>query len=533
MTAFDDLGSAARWVSWRNERRGKSGKPTKVPYGAGGLPAKADDPTTWICRREAEIRAKKIINGAGGGVGIQLGDLGADMHLGGVDLDACLLDGKLAPWAAAILAALDTYAEVSPSGTGMKAFFYIASEDVCALLDSVGVPSGQWGCRRDAPGGDARDHGPAVELYIARRYFAVTDQRWPAAPARIRCLDNAGFKKLAELIPPAKTASTKSARGDNSRSAKALAKGAALRREGKTFEEMIAALLADPETAEWCREKGQANNQRELRRIWNKAEIRLVDGAPSYSDEALALQFAALQDDALRYTPAWSRWFIWTGTHWRADDMLTAFDRTRDLCREASRSITDPRNVKLARMIAAAKTVAAVVNLARSDRRLATDYRDWDADPWRLATGSTLDLRTGASRDPLPSDLCTKITAVVPDNRNCPLWRRFLDRVTAGNAELQSYLQRVAGYCLTGSTREHVLFFLYGTGANGKSVFINSLRAIWGDYATIAPMETFIETQGERHPTELAHLRGARLVIAQETERGRRWAESKINTKSR
>jgi P4 family phage/plasmid primase-like protien len=72
------------------------------------------------------------------------------------------------------------------------------------------------------------------------------------------------------------------------------------------------------------------------------------------------------------------------------------------------------------------------------------------------------------------------------------------------------------------------MFFLYGTGANGKSVFINTLRAIWGDYAVVAPMEMFIETKYDRHPTELAHLRGARLVVAYETERGRRWAESKI-----
>jgi putative DNA primase/helicase len=110
----------------------------------------------------------------------------------------------------------------------------------------------------------------------------------------------------------------------------------------------------------------------------------------------------------------------------------------------------------------------------------------------------------------------------------CPLWHAFLQRVTDEDLELQHYLQRVAGYCLTGSTREHVLFFLYGTGANGKGVFLNTLRGIWHDYAAVAPMETFIKTYNDRHPTELAYLRGVRLVIAQETERGRRWDESKI-----
>ena len=72
------------------------------------------------------------------------------------------------------------------------------------------------------------------------------------------------------------------------------------------------------------------------------------------------------------------------------------------------------------------------------------------------------------------------------------------------------------------------MFFGYGTGGNGKGVFVNTVSGVMGDYATTAPMETFIASQSDRHPTELAGLRGARLVTAQETEEGRRWAESKI-----
>jgi putative DNA primase/helicase len=111
-----------------------------------------------------------------------------------------------------------------------------------------------------------------------------------------------------------------------------------------------------------------------------------------------------------------------------------------------------------------------------------------------------------------------------------PLWTKFLDTVTAHDQELQIYLQRVAGYCMTGVTTEHVLFFLYGTGANGKSVFLNTLRGIWGDYAVVASMDTFIESRFPQHPTDLAMLVGARLVIAQEVEKNRAWAEAKINS---
>ena len=140
----------------------------------------------------------------------------------------------------------------------------------------------------------------------------------------------------------------------------------------------------------------------------------------------------------------------------------------------------------------------------------------------------TIDLRTGQEYAPRREDYCTKIAAVAPADVATPLWRDFLDRITAGDADLQCYLRRMAGYCMTGDTSEHVLFFQYGSGANGESVFINTLRAIWGDYACAAPMTIFMASQTDQHPTDLAMLRGVRLVVAQETEVGREWAEAKI-----
>ena len=139
----------------------------------------------------------------------------------------------------------------------------------------------------------------------------------------------------------------------------------------------------------------------------------------------------------------------------------------------------------------------------------------------------TVDLRTGQTYAPQREDYCTKAAPCEPGGE-CPQWWEFLERVTDGNCELESYLQRVVGYCLTGLTSEHVLFFLYGTGANGKTVFINTVAGMMGDYAITAPMQMFLASPVERHPTELAMLRGARLVVASETEDGRRWSEAKI-----
>jgi hypothetical protein len=86
VTALDALAGEPRWVAWRNELRGS--KPTKVPYAPDGKKARAGDPSTWGTRKAAGARAAKIVNGQGGGIGIQLGDLGADTHLCGIDLDS-------------------------------------------------------------------------------------------------------------------------------------------------------------------------------------------------------------------------------------------------------------------------------------------------------------------------------------------------------------------------------------------------------------------------------------------------------------
>jgi putative DNA primase/helicase len=205
---------------------------------------------------------------------------------------------------------------------------------------------------------------------------------------------------------------------------------------------------------------------------------------------------------------------------------MKSFDLARAVCREASAELDGKPG--LARAIASNKTVAAVVNLARSDRQHAAVTCQWDADPHALGAGTvTVDLTTGATRSPQRSDYITKSTAIAPGG-NCPRWLNFLMEVTDGNTDLQEYLQRIAGYCLTGITSAHALFFLYGTGRNGKGVFLNTLHGVYGDYATTAAMETFVATDSDHHPTDLADLRGARLVIAQETEQGRRWAEAKI-----
>jgi putative DNA primase/helicase len=251
-----------------------------------------------------------------------------------------------------------------------------------------------------------------------------------------------------------------------------------------------------------------------------------TDGIPLFSDEALALRFAERHCDHLRYTAQWGKWMKWTGDHWQEDTTLRAFDLAREICRETASQCKS----KEAKGLAGAATVAAVERLARSDRKLAAIIDQWDAHPSLLNTpGGTVDLHIGECHDHRSSDYLTQLTAVAPDHEQpTPLWTSFLSRIQNEDSDVIAYLQRMAGYALTGSTREHAMFFCYGTGRNGKSVFLNTLSGIMGSYHRTAPIETFTASNSDRHPTELAGLRGARLVTSIETEEGRRWAEAKI-----
>jgi putative DNA primase/helicase len=144
---------------------------------------------------------------------------------------------------------------------------------------------------------------------------------------------------------------------------------------------------------------------------------------------------------------------------------------------------------------------------------------------------AVIDTRTGQSRKTVAEDYFTKIMGApycAEPRTPHPLWDKFLQRVTADDADLVEFLQRFLGYCLTGNVHEQVLVFLFGTGANGKSVFVNTVSKIFGTYACVAPMEMFLASHVDRHPAEIAKLRGIRLVIAQEIQKGRRWDEAKI-----
>jgi putative DNA primase/helicase len=257
-----------------------------------------------------------------------------------------------------------------------------------------------------------------------------------------------------------------------------------------------------------------------LRPVWERSDFEATAGA-------LAGCFAELHKEGLRYVAPFGKWLMWRKGVWETDEEQVTMRRAI----EFAEMVHGARRAKKER--AKLGTAAVITNTEKLARALLpATVGQWDCDP-RLLNGpeGTVMLDRCEVRPHRREDYCTKKTRVSPASEGgCPRWLQFLDKICDHNGELVAFLQRVAGYCATGLTEEQCLFFLYGTGQNGKGTFCRTLQRVFGDYATQASIDTFTAGAFERHPEELASLRGARLVIASETDEGKLWSEAKIKT---
>lgn len=241
------------------------------------------------------------------------------------------------------------------------------------------------------------------------------------------------------------------------------------------------------------------------------------------TEDDVAEDFALKYRDLMRFDHHIGRWYIWDDKRWSVNETKSAFDFARRLCREHRGDL---------KSMASKKSAEGVEHMARRDQRLAVISDIWDVNPFLLGTpGGTVDLKTGKLQQSKPQDFITKLTAVAPSapGQPCPNFLKFLDEATGGDKEVQRFSQQWVGYCLTGSIIEHALVFIYGPGGNGKSVFQNIISEIVGDYAKVAPMAIFAASPYPRHLTELAMLKGARVVTASETEATQKWSEARVN----
>ena len=255
-----------------------------------------------------------------------------------------------------------------------------------------------------------------------------------------------------------------------------------------------------------------------------------VSVAPSLSEIDFADIFVRHYGDKWRHVSEWNEWFEWTAADgWVRDQTDAVKSDVIGLLRQSQQwmdaaGLTDAQK----RSMAGHGAVTGILGVAAAHRDIAVRAEVWDADPMLLGVpGGIVDLRTGEMRRPEKTDFVSRRCRVAPEAGTPRLWLGHMDRVFKGDQEMIAFLRRWWGYCLTGKVGEHSLVYLYGTGRNGKGTIIEAVVGMLGDYGYAAPVELLMEGK-ERHPVELAMLRGKRVVSCSEPRQGSHWDDGRI-----
>lgn len=251
------------------------------------------------------------------------------------------------------------------------------------------------------------------------------------------------------------------------------------------------------------------------------------------TDLGMAETFRDRFGDLLRYDHQRSQWLLWDGHFWRpdADDAAfrLAYDHVRYLQRDA---LVVPDYLERKRYLDYAlgrekrSALTAMMQHAQSLKPVAIAGDKWDSNGWLLGVpNGVVDLRTGQLRPGERDDFVTLQAGTEYGHFDCPRWLQFLDEVFNGNAELIDYIWRAVGYSLTADMREQCFFVMYGSGSNGKSIFIDALETITGSYGHRADMKMFAGFSSDANSFQMADFRGKRLVFAAEVKKDARMNE--------
>lgn len=261
------------------------------------------------------------------------------------------------------------------------------------------------------------------------------------------------------------------------------------------------------------------------------------------TDLGNARRMSDLYGDELRYVPQTKQWLKKqeSGVWQRVDELhvlLLARQLLPVIYEELSRLSPGNRLEMFdhAKYTESNTGLKYAVELFRSEPGIAVSASDLDQGEWMLPVRNGLiDLRTGSFAPMDPSLHITYTAAVDYDpNATCPLWEAFVLEIMNRNVELVEYVRRAIGYTLTTLTSEHALFFAYGSGANGKSTFLNVLRALFGDLGAQANGDMLLDKNGgaamsaNAASSEVARLAGKRLVAMSEVEEGRHFSEKTV-----
>lgn len=356
---------------------------------------------------------------------------------------------------------------------------------------------------------------PSVHPETGKRYKWVNKTHLEPLPVAIKqLLEEPAQKRQAAPLPPMI--------GEGERNTLLTSLAGTMRRRGASEEAILAAL--------------EVTNQTQVSPPLSDKELRIIAGSiakkepvpiqENFTDLGNARRFVRDHHLDVRNSGGKRGWWLWDGTRWTRDDTgeVVRYAKTtiRRLSEEGMRLNGDDRDamLKFAAKSEQANRIMAVVQLAASEPEIFVDRDAFDARPWLFnVQNGTLDLRTRELKRFNRDDLLTKIAPVHYDPKaKAPRWEQFVSEVMNGDTELVDFVQRAVGYSMTGDIREQCLFFLYGQGRNGKSTFLEVLRALFGDFAQQSDFNTFLARKGEGPRNDIARMRGARFVTAAETD---------------
>jgi putative DNA primase/helicase len=558
-----ELRDLPQWVTWRLIHKPGAPKPTKLPVSPStGEAASTTDPTTWSTFNEA---LAAFHSGGANGIGFVFSP---DDTYVGIDLDECYDPeaGSLLPPAEIIIPSLSTYTELSPSGRGLHLIL-----------------------RGKLPG--PRRRQGRVEMYSEGRFFTMTGFRLDGTPPDIaeRTVE---LQEVYHRVFDGINSSVKCGASDVENLSSAppipsdddLVRRALLARNGEAFARLWrgdwqgypsqseADLALCAHLAFWT-----ANDDTRMDRIFRRSGLFRpkwdeLHGAQTYgqmtiskalsstspvprvpasqdsvpsvdfnsfpvTDAGNAELFANLYGNQLRYDHSRGHWLLWEGHRWASDTDGEVYRLAKDAARARYLAAVGIGDLELRKKVSefavrseSRQKLEACLALAQNEHPIADSGMNWDTDSYLLGVANgVLDLRTGNLRPGRPEDRLTMRVPVDYDpTAESPRWDQFLHQVFQCDWELIGFVQRAVGYSLTGSVREQVLFLCNGSGANGKSVFLATLRHLAGDYALNIPFTVLELQQRPSLTNDLAAMVGKRLVTSSETNESTRLNEARI-----
>ncbi len=542
-----ELREKSNWVLWNYKER--NGKKTKVPINpnTGGMASSAD-PNTWTNFDNAVSRKNRYA-----GIGFVFDGTGEI----GIDLDKCRdpETETIEPWALEIIQDLDSYTEVSPSGTGVH------------IILKGRLPSG--GNRKGK-----------IEMYDNARYFCMTGDHLDISPKTVEARQselNALHKSIFgvktdksrakggepspsrspvksddELLAEARHTSQCEKfeklfdKGDweglgyNSQSEADMALCGMLRSNGANSEQIdrmyrSSGLMRD----KWDSKRGSSTYGAQLiEKIFEEEKHGGSSNLLSYrcNDAGNVERLIAMHSQNLRYCHQMKKWLCWDGMHWAPDRTKYANYLAKCMFSEyLNQAIREGNDIheKFAKSCLDVKRINSVLEMAQADPRLIIDASDLDRHQYFLNfQNGTLDLRAGELHPHFRGDYLTQILDYEYDpDAVCPEWLEFLNTIMDNNAEMTNWLQKAIGYSLTGRTTEKKLYICYGGGNNGKTTFLDVKRQILGPYAGKLQISSLMsqrnKTSNHAQPDQ-ASLRSIRDVMTSETDEDRQLDEQEV-----